>query len=42
MPNWCSNELHIFGASEDIKHFMEANKGLPAQYPLTEWEKREG
>ena len=42
MPNWCSNELHIFGASEDIKHFMEVNKGLPAQYPLTEWEKREG
>ena len=42
MPNWCSNELHIFGKSEDIKQFMEANKGLPAQYPLTEWEKREG
>ena len=42
MPNWCSNELHIFGASEDIKQFMEANKGLPARYPLTEWEKKEG
>ncbi len=42
MPNWCDNELHIFGEPEDIKHFMEANKGLPAQYPLTEWEKKEG
>ena len=42
MPNWCENELHIVGASEDIKHFMEANKGLPARYAPTEWEKKEG
>jgi len=42
MPNWCENELHIFGASEDIKHFMEANKGLPARYEPREWEKKGG
>lgn len=27
MPNWCSNELHIFGASEDIKHFSVLGLG---------------
>ena len=42
MPNWCSNELHIFGESEDIKHFMESNKGLPARYELDKWEIERG
>lgn len=42
MPNWCSNELRISGDPEKIKSFMEANKGLPAQYVLTEWEQRAG
>lgn len=42
MPNWCDNALHIFGESEDIKHFMEANKGLPAQYQLDKWEIERG
>lgn len=42
MANWCSNALHISGKSEDIKHFIEVNTGLPAQYPLTERAKRAG
>lgn len=42
MPNWCSNELHIFGEPEEIKHFMEANKGLPAKYELKKWEIEHG
>lgn len=42
MPNWCENELHIFGKAENIKHFMEANKGLPAQYKLSKWETENG
>ena len=42
MPNWCANELHIFGEPADIKYFMEANKGLPAQYELEPWEIERG
>jgi len=38
MPNWCTNLLHIYGESEDIKSFIEANMGLPACYPKTEYE----
>ena len=42
MPNWCHNSLHISGSSDDIKQFIEANTGLPAQCPLTEREKLAG
>lgn len=42
MPNWCFNELHIFGESNAIKAFMEGNKGLPARYELREWEIEHG
>lgn len=42
MPNWCANELHIFGEPEDIKHFMEANKGLPAKYEPDKWDIERG
>ena len=40
MPNWCTNELTVSGNAKEIKRFVEANMGLPAQYPLTEWEKK--
>lgn len=42
MPNWCFNELCISGKADAIKAYMEANKGLPARYKLSEWEIEHG
>lgn len=33
MPNWCDNYLTVSGEPEEIKKFVDANMGLPAQYP---------
>lgn len=33
MPNWCENYLTVSGEPEEIKRFIDANMGLPAQYP---------
>ena len=33
MPNWCTNELTISGPPKDLKRFLDACMGLPAQYP---------
>lgn len=33
MPNWCYNALTVSGDPEELKRFVKANMGLPAQYP---------
>lgn len=33
MPNWCENYLVVSGEPKEIKRFIDANMGLPAQYP---------
>lgn len=33
MPNWCLNDLTVQGSYEDLKAFIEANKGTPTIYP---------
>ena len=33
MPNWCMNELRVSGSSKELKRFLDACMGLPAQYP---------
>lgn len=42
MPNWCYNELHIEGDSDEFKRFMAASTGLPARYALNEWDVASG
>lgn len=39
MPNWCMNTLTVTGKAKDLETFVFANLGLPAKYPLQEWEK---
>ena len=39
MPNWCMNELTVTGNTEELKRFVEASMGLPADYPPQPWEK---
>ena len=39
MPNWCMNTLTVTGNAKDLETFVFANLGLPAKYPLQEWEK---
>lgn len=33
MPNWCMNNLEVAGDVSELKRFVEANMGLPAEYP---------
>ena len=40
MPNWCMNELTVEGQANLLKHFVFSSQGLPAKYPLQEWEKK--
>ena len=40
MPNWCMNELTVAGNPEELKRFVFSSQGLPAKYPLQEWEKK--
>lgn len=28
MPNWCNNNLQVYGPKEDVKKFVEENKGI--------------
>lgn len=30
MPNWCMNELTVSGDAEELKRFVFATQGLPA------------
>lgn len=39
MPNWCMNKLTVTGTPEEVKRFVFAAQGLPANYPLQDWEK---
>ena len=39
MPNWCMNTLTVTGKAKDLETFVFANLGVPAKYPLQEWEK---
>lgn len=32
MPNWCINNLSVYGNAETLEKFVFANMGLPAQY----------
>lgn len=41
MPNWCMNELSVSGTAKELKNFVFATQGLPAQYPLQACEKNE-
>jgi hypothetical protein len=36
MPNWCSNNLSIYGKKEDMKPFMEKIKNEDGSYSLLE------
>lgn len=38
MPNWCWNELTVSGTPTEIKRFVDATIGLPAEYPPAEYE----
>lgn len=40
MPNWCENKLTVAGEQKNIEAFFDASTGLPADYPLTEFEKK--
>lgn len=40
MPNWCTNRLTVRGDRNKILDFLEANKGLPPSYKLSEVEKK--
>lgn len=33
MPNWCENTLRVVGDAAELKRFIDANMGYPAQYP---------
>lgn len=33
MPNWCMNTLTVSGEAKELKNFIFASLGLPAQYP---------
>lgn len=39
MPNWCMNILTVEGTADELKQFVFSSQGLPAKYPLQEWEK---